>query len=374
MIAAAEPVRTPVAQAPRAARTLRLAVFSYGLPCQGQKRGGVEQVTHDLANALVDRGHRVTIFTYDPAPATARYEVAALPFKAFVHSWLGRRMTMGYLGNLIAIWPDYSAYDAIIAHGDSLLLPLKGTPVVRVMHGSASEEARSATSLGRRVLQWGVYLQELATAATCRGTVGVSENTRASNRYVRQIIPNGVDLSLFAPDQAAQSPTPSILFVGALGGRKRGAWLIDRFVSEIRPACERAELHMVTTPGASAPGVHYHTGISAPDLVQLYQRAWVYASPSTYEGFGLPYLEAMACGAPVVATPNPGSREVLADGRFGRLVDDSVFASTVIELLGSPDQRRRLSGLGVERARAFDIRTSAARYETLILDLMGHHD
>ena len=51
---------------------------------------------------------------------------------------------MGYLGNVLALLPDYREFDAIIAHGDSLLLPLAGKPVVRVMHGSALGEARSA--------------------------------------------------------------------------------------------------------------------------------------------------------------------------------------------------------------------------------------
>src|SRR5947207_11894333 len=42
----------------------RIAVFSYGLPCPGEKRGGIEQVAHALANALANRGHDVTVFTY----------------------------------------------------------------------------------------------------------------------------------------------------------------------------------------------------------------------------------------------------------------------------------------------------------------------
>ena len=44
---------------------------------------------------------------------------------------------MGYLGNLLALLPDYRDFDAVIAHGDSLLLGFLGKPVLRVMHGSA---------------------------------------------------------------------------------------------------------------------------------------------------------------------------------------------------------------------------------------------
>ena len=73
----------------------------------------------------------------------------------------------------------------------------------------------------------------------------------------------------------------------------------------------QAQLTMVATTGPPMQGVTYCTGIAEAELVRLFQQSWVYASPSVYEGFGLPYLEAMACGTAVVASPNPGSRELL---------------------------------------------------------------
>src|SRR5262245_45062925 len=128
---------------------LRLAMLSYSLPVEGQKRGGIERAAHTLAEGLVRRGHDVIVFSHDPRPIGAAYEVRELPWKSFVNTWAGRRLTMGYLGNVMSLVPDYSEFDAIVAHGDSLLLPLNGKPVLRVMHGSALGEARSATSIGR---------------------------------------------------------------------------------------------------------------------------------------------------------------------------------------------------------------------------------
>lgn len=362
---------TPGQRVPK--RLFRIAMFSYGLPCVGEKRGGIEQVAHDLANALTDRGHSVTVFTYDPRPPDARYATAPLPCRRFVMSWAGRRMTMGYLGNIFALGPDYRPFDVILAHGDSLLLPLARKPVIRVMHGSALEEARSASSIGRRLLQLGVYAQELLTALLQPGTVGVSVNTQRSNPFVRRIVTNGIDLSRFRPDSTATSDRPSILFVGAMGGRKRGAWLLDRFTRDIRPRHPDAELHMVTIPGPSAPGVTYHTGITPEQLVRLYQYCWVYASTSTYEGFGLPYVEALACGLPVVATPNPGSREVLDNGRFGRLAQDANFAEVLSALLSDPAERSRLGALGLKRSQAFDIAKMSENYEAIISHMVSRN-
>jgi glycosyltransferase involved in cell wall biosynthesis len=294
-----------------------------------------------------------------------------MPFRRFVRTWLGQRATMGYLGNLFALVPRYRDFDVVIAHGDSLLLPLCGRPVVRVMHGSALEEARSATRIGRTVLQYGVYLQELLTALLQREAVAVSENTKRSNPFLRQVISNGIDLDLFKPHAALKSRLPSILFVGALSGRKRGMWLLDQFETAIRPAYPDAQLHMVTPPGPARAGVTYHTGVTERELVRLYQSAWIYASPSTYEGFGLPYLESLACGTPVVATRNPGSREVLDEGRFGRLVEDDRFAAAVCTLLGDSFARERLSRWGVARAAEYDIRRTAAAYEQLIQKIVS---
>jgi glycosyltransferase involved in cell wall biosynthesis len=109
--------------------------------------------------------------------------------------------------------------------------------------------------------------------------------------------------------------------------------------------------------------------VSTEELAAMYRRAWVYATPSTYEGFGLPYVEAMACGTPVVATPNPGSREVLEDGRYARLVGDAEFGRAVADLLDDSDARRDLTERGLQRAREFSAALMIDRYEQLLFEV-----
>jgi glycosyltransferase involved in cell wall biosynthesis len=349
---------------------LRLAMFSYSLPTEGRKRGGIERSAHTLADGLARRGHDVVVFTHDSRPKGAVYDVRPLPWKDFVNTWLGRRVTMGYFGNLLAMLPDYAGFDAIVAHGDSLLLPLVGKPVVRVLHGSALGEARSARTLGRRILQSGVYAQEILTAMLHGGVVAVSESTRRDNRFVRHVIPHGVDERMFRPDPDARSRQPSVVFVGTLRGRKRGQFLLDLFRSSVRSAHPDALLTIVGDQGPPCDGVDYRLGVSDSDLAFLYQRAWVYASPSTYEGFGLPYLEAMACGTPVLATPNPGSEEVLGSGAYGRLACDSDFAAALLSLLSDCQARAALAARGLARAGEYSLTTMLTRYEALLFDLI----
>ncbi len=88
--------------------------------------------------------------------------------------------------------------------------------------------------------------------------------------------------------------------------------------------------------------------------------------PSSYEGFGAPVIEAMACGTPVVAVRNPGAREIVRDGHTGLLCSDATLAANLIAALKDAGIRERLSANGIEDVRArFDIMRIAQRYAAL---------
>ena len=148
------------------------------------------------------------MFTHDPKPVDAQYEVRDLPWKNFVASWLGRRLTMGYLGNVLALLPNYKEFDLVVALGDSLFLPLARKPLVRIMCGSALGEAMSASSPIRFISQSGIYAQELLTGLTQRGCVSISNNTRRHNPFVRHVIPLGVDNSKFFTNGTEKQSSP----------------------------------------------------------------------------------------------------------------------------------------------------------------------
>jgi glycosyltransferase involved in cell wall biosynthesis len=90
------------------------------------------------------------------------------------------------------------------------------------------------------------------------------------------------------------------------------------------------------------------------DLASLYRGAGCFFMPSRYEGFGLPCLEAMACGAPVVAFDNSSLREVIGEG--GVLVPDgdvAALTAAVRRVLDAPSAAADLAAAGIRRARAF---------------------
>jgi glycosyltransferase involved in cell wall biosynthesis len=152
---------------------------------------------------------------------------------------------------------------------------------------------------------------------------------RVDRRRIR-VVPEAAD-PIFKPSPGAAErvtrafglPPGYLLFVGALDSRKDPAGLL-RAWSVARE--ERPDLQLVITgePGQQAPkdmaGATVLGHLSESELVDVYTAAGCLVFPSRYEGFGLPCLEALACGCPVAAYDNSSLPEVV-DGA-GELVED----------------------------------------------------
>ena len=127
---------------------------------------------------------------------------------------------------------------------------------------------------------------------------------------------------------------------------------------------------MVAEDAPERPAVKVFRRVPDAELAALYRSAWVFCLPSTYEGFGIPYVEAMASGCPVVATPNPGAREVTQSGKLGVISDEQHLGSELVRLLASRAERERLATLGLEGAKQYDLRMVARSYEALYTSLV----
>lgn len=327
-----------------------------------ESKGGTAHQVHGLANALVLRGHHVTVFTFSPAPSDAAYQLyryqRRIPFRRLAAFEFAFRLRA----------TDFSHFDLVHANGDNYLL-WKVHPQLRTFMGSAIDEAATATSIKRRIYQTIIARLEELGSRVSDVCVGISRTTSVRLPRISEIVPCGVDLLRFRPGDKAEKPT--ILFVGTAGGRKRGDFLSEIFNREVRARIPEAELWSVADRPMHGQGVRNFGRVSDDVLSSLFQRAWVFCLPSTYEGFGVPYIEAMAAGTAVVASSNAGAREVLMEGDFGLIADDSKLGAAIVELLQDRTLRSELERRGIQRAAEFAWPHVAARYEALYSRLIG---
>jgi glycosyltransferase involved in cell wall biosynthesis len=165
---------------------------------------------------------------------------------------------------------------------------------------------------------------------------------------------NGLDTELYSPDPALPRSESEILCVGRASDPNKGVRTLIAALSRL-PAPVR--LTLVDAGGSGDEARRWARAVGCADrlditgriptsaLVNLYRRAALVVVPSRYEGFGLPAVEAMACGTPVVATSAGALPEVMGVGRGGLLVprdDPAALAEAIRSLLEEPETRRSI--------------------------------
>jgi glycosyltransferase involved in cell wall biosynthesis len=177
------------------------------------------------------------------------------------------------------------------------------------------------------------------------------------------VTPLGVD-ALFAPGGQRKD---FLLFVGAIQERKdpRAAALAARELGRrlvvVGPTKDESLADELRGLGAELRGY-----VPKDELAELYRQAACLVFPSRYEGFGLPVLEAMASGTPVVAAPDQAVQEV-ADGA-------AVYAEPgglVVAVQEALARRDELGAAGIERARRFSWAETARRTAEVYREVLG---
>lgn len=189
-----------------------------------------------------------------------------------------------------------------------------------------------------------------------------------------RIIPNGIDFARFntryAPLEQLADDRPTVLFVGRLEKRKGLRFLLRAWpsVQQRHPSARLVVVgrgrplegyrRFAARQGWSPQDVVFAGYVPSEDLPRYYQSASVFCAPNTgQESFGIVLLEAMAAGAPIVASNIPGYRDVLANGVEGFLVqpqDPGSLADAVSQLLSNPHLRETMRRAGQAKAQLYD--------------------
>ena len=265
-----------------------------------------------------------------------------------------------------------------------------GCPLVATVHDLIPLRFPAAVSRRFRWLFRGLIGRTIRAA---RRVITVSEFTRreilerypgAAGKVVA--IPNGVDPAFSAAgDPEADRRVRErhgisrryLLFVGVFEPRKNVPLLVDAFeiLRHTRP--EAADLQLALAGGSGWRGDAIAEGVRSrglepavrllgyvpdADLPALYRGATLAVVPSQYEGFGLPAIEAMACGAPVLASDAAALPETVGDaGELFTAGDPGLLARRMAELAGSPGRLADLRERGLRRAGEFTWERTAAR-------------
>jgi glycosyltransferase involved in cell wall biosynthesis len=276
-----------------------------------------------------------------------------------------------------------------ILHSPDFIPPFRTRcPVVITVHDLdflRYPETKSADALH-------YYRQVGRAVAEAEGVIAVSETTKRDMVELLGVPPERVDVvyhgvsSYYRPLESREEaqtfcgehglPETFILWVSTIERRKNLACLLQALAqTDLPPSLQR--LVLVGSQGWRAEeslvlidelGLRERTTLYGPatreELLYLYNAAWVLVYPSFYEGFGLPPLEAMACGTPVISSTTPALREVLGDTPLFCNPNDPASLSQQLERLAqSDDLRCQLRDAGLGHAAGF--RWEKAARETL---------
>jgi glycosyltransferase involved in cell wall biosynthesis len=239
---------------------------------------------------------------------------------------------------------------------------------------------------------------QLITPLLCRRVrhiMAVSEFTRTRlikllgiNPEKISVVHNGVDARFHPlPVEEIQGArrqfnggNPYVLFVGSIEPRKNLATLLQSWAivrqahSDIKllVAGGSAKIYANSADQSDATGVHFLGYVKDESLPCLYGGATAFVYPSLYEGFGLPVLEAMSCGAPVVTSSTTALPEVTGDAAL--LVDPldvKSIAQGICSILSSAELRRTLREKGIQQASGFTW-TRAAKETLSLFERLGN--
>lgn len=336
------------------------------------KSGGLGRHVYELSESLSDLGHEVTVLTrQDSEVPEIDADIVKVNFLDLRQDVLNSYSSIPGLVNYLRKNSD--KFDIVHGHGvigfaQTIAKKISNdTKFLYTLHGVSDEHT---SRLWLKPLARALFYPEDLAVKTADGLIAVSEDTKKkairkyglSEEYLK-VIHNGVNLERFRSDYEFGN---KILFVGHLISRKGPEKLLETFqmLENDFPQLElvyvgdgrmKEELIERVSNGDLEEKVTFRQNISEEELVDLYSES-IFCMPSSYEGFGMVYIEAMATGAPVIATHGTAIAEVIEDGESGILTsrDPSDIEESIRKLIEDKKFRRSMSDSGKDKVSEYD--------------------
>jgi phosphatidylinositol alpha-mannosyltransferase len=361
-------------------------------PYQWDVPGGVQYHVRDLARTLRDLGHHVEVFT----PAEREESIG--------EEWItfaGRAVPIPYNGSMASVqfgpvsatrvrrWLREGHFDVVHVHEPAppsvslLVCMIAKGPIVATFH--------TATTRSKFLAAWGPVVRPWLERIS--GRIAVSDFARRVQvEHLggdAVIIPNGVHVSAFADGPPLPGCTrgvdgPTIGFLGRFDEPRKGLPVLLEAMRTVVRRYPGARLLVAGRGDADAVGeligddlrasVSLLGVLTEADKAAFLRSVDIYCAPNLLgESFGVVLIEALAAGAPIVASDLDAFARVLEDGAAGVLVrrgDPAALADALCDLLGDPVRRSELSAGGARAAAAYDWDVLARRilavYETVL--------
>ena len=400
------PLHTPTAAeadvAVRDGRPLCVALLGYR---SAPFSGGQGVYLRYLSQALMQLGHQVTVISGPPYPHLAEgVELVKLPSldlysrdlwsvtRAELADRLGRKEWFSKLsggfaepetfGERVRDWLLDHADEFDVVHDNQTLadgildLQRANLPVVTTIHHPITRDLRVALAREPRwwlrlmIRRWHRFLgMQSRVAGRLRHIVTVSRCSAADIATdfgvlpgVLHVVPNGVDTELFKPLSSVPRKRGQIIATASADAPLKGLPVLLKAFKKLVVTDPARQLLLIARPraGGDTAALTKHLGLvdhvrfvgdaSHEEINRLYAESAVAVVPSLYEGFGLPAVEAMAAGIPLVSSDGGALAEVVADG--GLVVpagDSDALAATLERVLTDPNFARALGDQGRQR-------------------------
>jgi glycosyltransferase involved in cell wall biosynthesis len=369
------------------ARRLRIGVDLLAMQSPGSRGRGVGRYARGLLHAMARRGahHEFVLYRYDGLPCDDLPDLPVIDLAPAPDGRTARNDLLAANPDGLDVFLTLNPFEQVPRY-EPPARPVGGPAVVSVLYDLIPFRF-SEQYLKDRAYAEASY-RKLALLRGYDRLLAISESTRRdamrllglpASRVVR--IGGAADASRFGP---AGGPGPDLASRRALhragvtadfllcvaGGdeRKNVRGLIEAFARLPEPLRQSHQLVVVCALRDDlAEGYRHHARLRGVDgalvltgevddatLGVLYRRCALFAFPSRYEGLGLPILEAMACGAPVVAGDNSAQPEVVGDvGLLASADEPDAFAAAMARVLEEPTLNAELRGRGPRQAASY---------------------